>query len=144
MPGVFSGMRVGGLPYIDCQVGYPSGAAWPQSAQAPIAARALIDTGATNVVIGPALLARMILPATAPMDHVVVGGGSRQCQTVACEIIIAGRKAADLAQPFTYTVKDVRALNDHVHGADLILGWDVLRFFDLTFSRDDTFVLRAG
>ncbi|KWV92443.1 aspartyl protease family protein [Erythrobacter sp. AP23] len=141
MPG-FIGHTLGGeLPIIDCDLSLPIGQ-WSGPGDPPLApVHALIDTGATNVVVNSGFVAQLGLPAVGTIQHTVVGGAQMACQTHASVVVFRGTRAMLPAAPYTYSVTDVLAIDETLVDYDVIIGWDVLRFVDLNFRRDGSISL---
>lgn len=107
------------------------GAAHPSGACPEKRVLALIDTGATHVVLKPNIVASLELPFAANMNNTVVGGGRHLVPSYAADIIFGTTTS--------FTVTDVLVLSQDLHGFDMLIGWDVLRFTDWQFNRDGSF-----
>lgn len=136
MPSIF-GHRNGGLPILTVSIRYHAlnGLAHSSGGSPTVVGQALVDTGATNVVVTPALIEPLELRFAANIVHTTVGGPDRVVSGYACDILFGSPPEA------TFTVTDVLAVTDQLTGFDLIIGWDVLRFFDLDFDRSEGFSL---
>lgn len=127
--------RNGALPIIDVTVRYHplKGLAHPSGTVPRITARALIDTGATHVVMQPPLVATLGLPFAANMDNTVVGGVTHTVPGHAADLVFGSGPS--------FTVTDVLIISQPLQGYDLLVGWDALRFMDWSFKRDGSFSL---
>lgn len=137
MPGLLFSERSTPLPIIDC------GVAIPGSSQI-LSVKALIDTGATHCVATVDVIQRAGLSTEGTINHSTIGSGSRLVPTYRADLVLVGHRIAQPNVPFTYKVTDALLLADHLHGFDLILGWDALDQIEMTFARDRTIVLRFG
>lgn len=136
--GSVPGNRNGGVPIIECTIRYHAlnGKVWGGPGPIPQkTVRGLVDTGATHLVATPALIASLGLVNAGAIDQTVVGHGPKTVPTYACDVVMGPLKGA------AFTVTDVLTIESDLSGFDVILGWDVLRFVDLSFRRDETFSL---
>lgn len=125
--------RASGLPIIDVTIRYHALRGTPHySGAVPEAkVRALVDTGATHVVLQPHIVDTLGLPFACDINNTVVGGATHLVPAFAGDVVFGSGP--------TYTVTDVLILSQAVSGYDMIIGWDVLRFTDWSFSRDGSF-----
>lgn len=122
------------LPIIEVTIRYHAlnGVAHPSGEKPEVRVSALIDTGATNVVLQPSIVQALGLPFAANVGNTVVGGEVHNVPAHAGDVIFGNH-------PTTYTVADVLILSQVVSGYDMLIGWDVLRFMDWSFNRDGSF-----
>jgi predicted aspartyl protease len=125
--------RGNGLPIVDVTVRYHAlnGVPHPSGRIPQTVVRALIDTGATNIVLQPHIVHQLGLPFAANIDNTVVGGAIHQVPGHAADLIFG--------TTLTNTVTGVLVLSQALSGYDMIVGWDALRFTDWTFNRNGTF-----
>ncbi|WP_420236044.1 retroviral-like aspartic protease family protein [Sulfitobacter faviae] len=125
--------RTNRLPIIDVTVRYhPLNGVAHSSGEIPEArVRALIDTGATHVVLQPKIVRALDLPFAANIDNTVVGGAVHNVPCHAGDVIFGDDP--------TYTVTDVLILSQAVSGYEMIIGWDVLRFTKWSFEPTESF-----
>lgn len=125
--------RAHGLPIIDVTVRYHAlnGLPHPSGAVPETKVRALIDTGATHVVLQPHIVAALGLPFACNINNTVVGGATHLVPGHAADLVFGTNP--------TFTVTDVLILSQAVSGFDILIGWDAMRFTDWAFSRDGSF-----
>jgi len=132
-----SGNRAGSRPIVDCVISCCA-TSWTGGGNPPEKqCKALIDTGATHTVIAPHIAAVLNLPLIGTISHTTVGSNTpRQCPQHACDV-----KFSDTANGGICRTSDVWAIVDQISGYDVILGWDILRFYQLSFDRSGSFCL---
>ncbi len=142
MPGIILGYRGSNRPIVKCQISVD--ASFPQDATGTpvITVNALIDTGATHVVVTPRLIKFLALMQTGTTNNTVVGGLTKVCPTYTGSIILTGNQYLDPSRPFALTIHGATIIGDELEGCDAILGWDVLSGVDMAFSRDRTFAIQ--
>lgn len=91
----------------------------------------MIDTGATHVVLQPEIVQALDLPFAANINNTVVGSAVHNVPGHAGDVVFGDHP--------TYTVTDVIILSQALSGYDMLIGWDVLRFTDWSFQRDESF-----
>ena len=130
------GNRGAGCPIIDAQIRYHAlnGVTHPSGSIPFMRIKALVDTGATNVVTTPAIVKALGLPFAAKIDHTVVGGFST-VDASACDLVIGENSAVG------FTVTDCLVLEATLTGYDAIIGWDALRFVTLAFAKNGDFTI---
>ena len=125
--------RGDGLPIVDVTIRYHAlrGIAHASGAKPEKKVRALIDTGATHVVLQPHIVAELGLAFAANIHNTVVGGTTHLVPGHAADLIFGTNP--------TYTVTGLLTLSQAVSGYDMLIGWDAMRFTDWIFNRDGTF-----
>lgn len=123
------------LPIIDATVLYwpLHGVPHPSGTVPQMAVRALIDTGASHVVVKPHIVTALGLPYACDVDNTVVGGTVHKVPAYAGEVIM-GTPALGCAVP------DMLMLSQSLGAEyDIIIGWGALSRCDWTFDRSGTF-----
>lgn len=121
------------MPIIEVLVRYHAlhGVPHPSGVAPQRRVRALVDTGATHVVLQPHIVSALALPFAAQMNNTVVGGGVHSVPAYAADIVFGSGP--------TYAVTDLLTLAQSLTGFDMVIGWDALRFTDWVFHRDGRF-----
>ena len=143
MPGAILHHRNGALPIIDCEVKFPASRGGVVGTPA-LSVKALVDTGATHVVINPQLAHILALPRDGDIDHTVVGHTPKSVPAHLCDVTLHGTRFLHPHSAFAYTIPDRRIVTDTLSGFDMILGWDVISLLDLTFARNGTLTINLG
>lgn len=141
MPGFISHVRGTGVPIIDLHIAFPKNQWTDPGDPLSIPVKALVDTGATHVVINPPIVQQLCLPHVGTIDQTVVGGTVLVSRTYRCDVVFHGLRAMSPHIPYVYTVHDALALDTPLVGYDVIIGWDVMAGIDLTFRRDNSLSL---
>lgn len=125
--------RTGGLPIVDAVIRYHplNGKSHPSGKVPEVRVRALIDTGATHVVVQPHLIAQLSLPFASMVNNTVVGGTTHSVPGHAADIVFGSLPS--------FTVTDVLVLGQNLSGFDMLIGWDALRFTDWQFLQNGQF-----
>lgn len=127
------------LPIVQCSLTHDA-ARWKGIGIPPkLNLRALVDTGATHLVTTPQVITALALPFICDMDNAVVGGVTT-CRAYACQVTLFGTDTTT-GGPMESHTTDALILGQALSGYDVILGWDVLRFYDLDFRRDGSFII---
>ena len=140
MPGVIFGYLIDLKPVIPCVLANPI-------TQSRLPVRALVDTGATDIVIRPEHVAQLGLMEAGPprLNHGV--GFSGLVRHFAVEAILTGRMLGHLERDFVFTISDARAL-EGTQGPpedyDVLLGMNCLAQMDVRFTPNGWFELRFG
>ncbi len=121
---------------VDVTVGHDLGR-WPGEVQSiqRVTTKALIDTGATHVVMHPDLIARLGLTFSKRFTQRVVGGHVSDIDAFGCDITMTKQDGSRC------TICDVAAIADIPPDCDILLGWDFLYAFDLQFLAGGGFAL---
>lgn len=125
--------RAGRLPIIDAVVQYSDfgGVPHPSGTKPNMRVRALIDTGATHVVLSPHIISALGLNFHAHFTNTVVGGTS-STPAHTCELYFG-------TAPNGFLVTDIAAIVGTLTNFDIIVGWDAMCFFDWTFHKNGDF-----
>lgn len=126
--------RGAGLPIIDLTLRYHAlnGVQHPSGSPTSVQVKALIDTGASHVYANPHILSPLGLVQCGDFNSSTVGNPNATVPAFAADIIFG-------INP-THTVTDVAVLAQKLPaGYDLLVGWDVLRFFDWRFGKTGDF-----
>lgn len=145
MPGVMFGMCVDLKPVIPCTVINPATNEGGECTK--LDCRGLVDTGATDIVIRSEHVALLgLLETGEPTLNYGVGfAGSNRTYRV--DLLLRGRKLAQLENEFAYTLTDARALEASlgpVQDYDIIIGMNCLIYMDVRFTPGGWFELRFG
>ena len=129
------GKRGGGAPVVEVTVGFDR-ARWTENPSdiRRERVRAIIDTGATHVVMHPELIARLGLAFSKNYIHRTTGGRTVDTPGFGCDITID----RDIGP---CTVEEIIAVSDTTLDCEVLLGWDFLRFFDLHFLSRGQFMM---
>lgn len=139
MPGIIFGHRVQECPVIPCKISFPSSAAEGKEPES-VTLNALIDTGATHLVISPATAERLQLPVVGEKTSHVVGA-SRTVKTYRCDVVLTGQGSAPPNNQFMLRITDVEAVCETITEFDAVLGWDILNKLNLHFHSDRSFMV---
>jgi hypothetical protein len=128
------------LPIVPCDLSHDP-ATWTASGTAPKLENlsALVDTGATHLVTTPQIIASLNLPFVRNIDNAVVGGVN-VCRAYACQVTLFGTDTTT-GGPMDSHTTGALILEQTLSGYDVILGWDILQFYDLDFRREGSFII---
>lgn len=133
MPGIIFGYLQDLKPLVACRLINPD--ADDSGLHPEIACKALVDTGATDVVIQPRHVAALGLEESGARVRNHVVGGSRELRTYTVHLMLEGRMLADRDSPFWWTCTNARAMETTLGpDYDILIGMNCLRGLDMRFN----------
>ncbi len=131
-------------PLVRCRISNP--AQNPDGSRTELSCLAMLDTGASHVCIKPNLLEALGLEPAGQRVQSHVAGYDHESELYRVSVTFDGRSLEDLDYPLWFTVSNAECLVYDTFGPDwdVLIGMNVLSFFELRVIKGECFELRWG